>query len=40
MATVCYGWQVRKLQYMEVFEHYAINLWSHCMAHSTVPGIA
>ena len=30
MTTICYGWQVRKLPYMEVFEHFANNLWSHC----------
>ena len=33
MATICYGWQVRKLPYMEHFEHFANNLWSYCAWH-------
>ena len=33
MATICYGWQVRKLPYMEVFEHYVNYLWLHCAWH-------
>ena len=40
MTTIYYDWQVQKLPYMEVFEHFANNSWSHCaMAHCTVPGI-
>ena len=30
MAIIRYGRQVKKLPYMEVFEHFANNLWSHC----------
>ena len=33
ITTICYGWQVQKLPYMEVFEHFADNLWSHSAGH-------
>ena len=33
MTTIRYGWQVYKLPYMEVFEHFPKNLWSHCAWH-------
>ena len=36
MTIICYGWQVKKLPYMEVFEHFANNLWSHCAWHITL----
>ena len=39
MTTICYGWQVRKLPYLEVFDHFTNNLWLHCMAHHTVSGV-
>ena len=33
MTKILYGWQVRKLPYMEVFEQFANNLWSLCSWH-------
>ena len=33
MTTIDYSWLVRKLPYMEVFGHFANNLWSHCAWH-------
>ena len=36
LTKIWCGWQVRKLPYKEVFEHFTNNLWSH-RAHGFLP---